>query len=175
MIVKSMAFTGYRPQKLPWGRNETADECIRFKAALSGFITDIITQGCIKFITGMALGVDTMCAKEIIRQKEEDKKIILCAAVPFAGQSDNWDDADKETYKRILTVCDQVTILSQRYTPYCMSDRNKFMVDNSDALFAVFDGKKGGTYQTLQYAAEKGKRLYIIDPLYPVVKKLEKI
>ena len=45
-----------------------------------------------------------------------------------------------------------------------MQKRNEYMVDNSDKVFAFWNGEeKGGTWNTIQYARKKGKDLEIID------------
>ena len=45
-----------------------------------------------------------------------------------------------------------------------MNLRNKYMVDNSDLLLAVWNGKKGGTANTVKYARKKEKEVVIINP-----------
>ena len=44
-----------------------------------------------------------------------------------------------------------------------MLARNKYMVDCSDIVLAVWNGgKKGGTWQTIKYANSKNKKIDII-------------
>ena len=45
-----------------------------------------------------------------------------------------------------------------------MLRRNRYMVDRSVRLIAVYNGvPKGGTFQTLQYAMKKGLSIHILD------------
>ena len=45
-----------------------------------------------------------------------------------------------------------------------MMRRNRYMVDRSGRLIAVYNGvPKGGTYQTLLYAMKKGLVTHILD------------
>ena len=39
------------------------------------------------------------------------------------------------------------------------------MIDRADRLIAVFDGKKGGTFNTILMAHEKGIELRILSPV----------
>ncbi|MGN1099694.1 MAG: DUF1273 domain-containing protein, partial [Christensenellales bacterium] len=66
--------------------------------------------------------------------------------------------------RRLLSVADKVTYVSDRYTLSCMQKRNEYMVDESDMLLAVWNGiEKGGTFNTVAYARKKGIGIEIID------------
>lgn len=54
---KRCAFTGYRPQKMPWGENENCPECVEYKALLAEKIEQLIEQGYGHFISGGAMGM----------------------------------------------------------------------------------------------------------------------
>ena len=44
----------------------------------------------------------------------------------------------------------------------CYLNRDKWIVDRADIVLVVWDGiPKGGTYYTMQYAKEKGKRILL--------------
>ena len=45
-----------------------------------------------------------------------------------------------------------------------MQKRNKYMVDNSQIVIAVWNGKPSGTANTVKYAREQGKTVIVIDP-----------
>lgn len=55
---KRCAFTGYRPQKMPFGFDENDPRCIDFKRRLREAIEDLIGQGYAHFLSGGALGMD---------------------------------------------------------------------------------------------------------------------
>jgi len=49
------------------------------------------------------------------------------------------------------------------YMKGCMHERNKYMVDKSDLILAVWNGnKKGGTWDTIKYALKKKKKIIYI-------------
>ncbi|MBR1984526.1 MAG: DUF1273 family protein, partial [Clostridia bacterium] len=75
-----------------------------------------------------------------------------------------WYPKDKEHYAELLEKADKLTYVGKKYTFDCMQKRNEYMVDNSDKVFAFWNGEeKGGTWNTIQYARKKGKDLEIID------------
>ena len=64
--MKTCAFTGHRPQNLPFGFNEEDERCIDLKKTLREQIINLIeNEGVTHFISGMAIGVD-MIIKKII-------------------------------------------------------------------------------------------------------------
>ena len=59
---------------------------------------------------------------------------------------------------------DKVTFVSEEYSSDCMLKRNRYMVDKSELVIAVFNGtKSGGTWYTINYARRSGKQVEIID------------
>lgn len=70
MKVKKCAFTGHRPQSLPFGFNESDERCIALKQTLRAEIIRLIEQeGVTHFISGMALGVDIYAAEIVLGLK----------------------------------------------------------------------------------------------------------
>ena len=66
LAMKKCAFTGHRPQKLPFGSNESDERCVTLKHCLHDLILRLIEQRNVRhFISGMAIGTD-MYAAEII-------------------------------------------------------------------------------------------------------------
>jgi len=45
-----------------------------------------------------------------------------------------------------------------------MQKRNDWMVDNSDAVIAIWNGAPGGTANTVEYARKSGRSALAIDP-----------
>ena len=156
---KSCCFTGHRPAKLPWKYDERDPRCIEFKDRLSSFIGAVYDSGISHFICGMALGCDFYCAEAVIALKEQHDDVTLEAAIPYIGQADNWGDYNKRRYERILDCCDKKTVIQESYSPSCMMKRNRYMVDHSSVLIACYDGKPGGTWNTIHYALEQDVEL----------------
>ena len=57
--MKKCAFTGHRPQSLPFGFNESDERCVALKKTIRDeFIKLSEEEGVTHFISGMAIGVD---------------------------------------------------------------------------------------------------------------------
>ena len=153
------AFTGHRAQKLPWRYDEQDPRCLDLKQRIFDTAEAVWSAGFDHFICGMAEGCDLYFCESVLELRSEHPEISLEAAIPFAGQADLWPRAERERYDRLLSACDQVTVLQEEYTPGCMMRRNRYMVDHADLIIACFDGHTGGTLNTLRYAVEKNVRI----------------
>lgn len=163
MKMKTVCFTGRRPQKLPWGYNELDERCIELKRKLDEKINWAISSGATHFISGMALGVDMWAAEIVLEKKKAGCPITLEAAIPHKHQPAKWSLMNKTRYNNILKECDNVTVISEKYTYSCMMQRNCYMVDKSDCVIAVLDDYSGGTGKTVLYARSKGLDIEIIN------------
>ncbi len=164
MIEKYCCFTGHRPQNLPCGFNETHPACLKIKYQLKRLIKGLIDKKNVThFISGGALGVDIWAMEIVLELKEEYPNITLEAAIPCRSQSDRWNSKSQERYNRLLSSCDKVTLVGERYTADCMMKRNKYMVDNSDYVIAVWNGTPSGTGKTVKYAVSRKKEVFYID------------
>ena len=45
-----------------------------------------------------------------------------------------------------------------------MHKRNEYMVEKSEIVIAVWDGSTSGTGYTVNFAKEKGKKIYVLNP-----------
>ena len=94
--MKTCAFTGHRPQHLPFGMNENDDRCVKLKEALKEQIINLIeAEDVTHFITGMALGVDLYAAEIVLDLKACYPNITLESAIPCETQvsSGRWHSA----------------------------------------------------------------------------------
>ena len=153
------AFTGHRPQSLPWGAREEDPRCQALKILLRMAIDQVLERDCRHFLCGMARGCDTYFAEAVLEKKAAVPELVLEAMIPCPGQADRWPAADRQRYGRLLRQCDRLTVLEDGYSDGCMLRRNRAMVDRADVLITVYDGSGGGTGSTVQYAREKGLEL----------------
>lgn len=159
------AFTGHRPGLLPWGEREEDPRCVELKEWLDEAVLRAYHTGCRHFICGMAKGADFYFCEAVLKFRQEYPNILLEAAVPCPTQSDHWSAADRARYRALLSQCDLETLIQQSYTPACMQRRNRYMVDHSSRLIAVFNGRpeKSGTLKTLNYALKQGLEIDMIE------------
>ncbi len=166
MREKSCCFTGHRPSKLSWGYNEEDSECLRLKTKLRKVIEGKIKEGVRIFYTGMAQGVDIWAAEAVLLLREiyPNNGIRLIAVIPHEEQAKYWSKEYQDRYFKILAVVDEKIILYPHYTRSCMHERNRYMVERSKYLIAVFGGEQGGTSSTIDYARKRGLEIVSIDP-----------
>ena len=158
------AFTGHRPQRFMFGAEDDA-RCTALKGVIRAQILSLIAQGYEVFYTGMALGTDTWCAEAVLSLKAAHPNIRLIAVVPCQTQADAWPAKQRQRYFNILMRCDGMKAISRLYTPTCMLERNRYLVDNADIVLAVYDGKpRGGTAHAVRYAKARPLPVIIIDP-----------
>jgi len=161
----TVCFTGYRSSKLPWGYNEDDDRCKRMKHRLRVEIENSIQNGYNTFLCGMAIGFDMICAETVLTFKEQNNSIKLIGAIPCEDQDNYWSLNTKKRYRNLKEKLDGIRCLNEHYQGFeCMLERNKFMVDNSSLLIALYDGLGGGTKFTIDYAIKKGLRIVQIEP-----------
>lgn len=160
---KVCCFTGYRPQKCPWKFDENDKRYIKVKKQIEKEIKKAILNGYNTFICGMAIGFDLTCAEIVLKLKNKFKNIILIGALPCKTQSHKWNLFYKEKYNKLINQLDGIRCIHDKYQFNCMQERNKFMIDNSSLCIALFDGKKGGTKQTIEYAKLKKIKIVYID------------
>ncbi len=158
------SFTGHRPSKLPFLLKKNSCEYEKLYDILKEEIINLIQNGVIYFQSGMAQGIDLMCA-EIVLQLKTEFDIHLFCVIPCIDQCAGWENDDIELYNRIISSATGVTyVTNETYARGCMMKRNRYLVDNSDYILSVFDGKKGGTKFTIEYAKKNKKNIIIINP-----------
>lgn len=164
-IEMACAFTGHRPVRFSFGYDEEDEKCLRLKLVLARQISALIEGGVSLFYTGMALGTDQWCAGIVLDMKRQYPNVRLTAVLPCETQANKWSPEQRERYFNTLAECDDVITLNARYTPGCMLERNRYMVDHAHYLLAVYDGGgKGGTAYTVRYAREKKREIIVIRP-----------
>ena len=176
-------FTGHRPNKLggyDWNTQKNREIA---KVLFKKIIELIKNQGIKKFIFGGALGTDQLafaiCEKI---KKIHNLNLYLILALPFDNLDIKWFNKDRQRLKHQRNLANEVILVDElkdkRY--HCelnglgnyhiskMQNRNKFMIDNSTHIIAVWNGTKGGTANCLNYAFRNhiasSKQVWIIDP-----------
>ena len=163
-MTKTCCCTGHRQKGFPFKYGTDLKKHNEYLNALEEKIKLAITDyGVTNFISGMALGADLDFA-EIVLKLRKHYPVTLECAIPCPDQTLMWNGADKLRYESILKSADKINLISERYTPDCMLKRNRYMVDKSEVLIAVFNGvERGGTWYTINYAKKNNKQIEIID------------
>ncbi|MBD5086530.1 MAG: DUF1273 domain-containing protein [Clostridiales bacterium] len=164
MNYQTCCCTGHRPKGFPFKYGVDKQKHNAYLLLLEEKIKLAITEyGITNFISGMAIGVDLDFA-EIVLKLRNKYPITLECAIPCPNQTLKWNSSDKLRYESILKRADKINLISERYTPECMLKRNRYMVDKSQLVIAVFNGiKQGGTWYTINYAKRENKVIEIIN------------
>ena len=164
---RTCCFTGHRPDKLPWGYDERDPRCLALKRSMARELEGLYRRGFRHFISGMAQGCDLYFAEAALALREQHPDLTVEGAVPCPTQADHWPEVQRQRRQDILARCDLETLVQQQYDRHCMHRRDRYMVDRSAAVLAVFDGTPGGTQYTLNYAMDKKLEILLLDPLNP--------
>ena len=156
------AFAGYRPHKMPFGNDECAPECIRFKRILHQKIEALVGEGYAHFLSGGAMGMDMYAAEAVLQLREQYPWILLEMVSPFDAQADRWSDCYRRRHDLLFERADIVTATAHTFSKSCMFRRNRYLVDNADMLLAAYNGQPGGTAMTVAYAREIGIPVSIV-------------
>lgn len=125
------------------------------KIQLRQEILSAINEGYDHFISGFSKGIDLLFA-EIVLELKKEFPILLEAAIPYRHRVASGNAA----FQKILSQCDMCAIISEAYEPKCFFLRNRWMVDKSDRVISVYDGRiTGGTVFTMEYAKAMGREL----------------
>ncbi len=155
-------FTGPRPKNYPkeYGVEEFENY---IQKELTREIESAIARGYKTFITGMALGIDTIAAEIVLKKREEnpDLGLKLVCAIPNKAQTNRWEPSQKEKYQEILKKGDEVIYVSEEFSVESYHLRNQYMVDKSSLLIAV-DVNSRGAKQTIEYAKSKNKKIKVL-------------
>ena len=128
MQKKICCVTGHRdlPQK----------EINRVKAALRMEVEKAVTDGFTCFMSGFAEGVDQYFAEIVLEMKKSKPALELIAVIPYQKRLDSLRQK-KRTYE-MLEVCADIVVIREEYQPSVYSHRNRYMVEHSDRVIAVY-------------------------------------
>ena len=166
MIKKSVAITGHRPHKLPWGQDEESPLCKLFQSSLLLQTVMLIDLGYNRFYTGMSWGVDLIFGELVAGLKEKHPAIKLTGVLPHEDIHVKWHVSYQERYFNLIEACDDIIVLNKRFHKDCYKQRNEYLVKHAEYLIAVFDERcrRSGTLQTINIAKRKGRTIMLIDP-----------
>ena len=153
MESRSCCFTGHRTVPLDKSR-ELAQ---RIKDDIEYLYSNMDVK---TYYAGGALGFDSLAAEAVIEQRRVHQNIRLVIVVSYRDQAARWSAADKARYERINRDADEVICLAEHYFNGCMHQRNRYMVDHSAYCICYLTEQTGGTAYTVQYARERGLRIF---------------
>lgn len=170
---KTCCFSGHRNRDLPFEGDRTRLGMRNLVSSLCLEIENAVNEGYDTFISGMADGIDLICAEKVHELIEYGKKVRLICALPYGGQIREMTSRRDAYIYSILAAKHPCVTVSLGYHRNCYKERNRFMVEHSSKLIAVMREKPGGsgTLQTVRMACQAGLSTHIIrldgnNPMY---------
>ena len=150
--MKSICITGHRD--ISKGRIDYVREQLRKE------VEQAIEDGFTMFLCGMADGSDLEFGAIVAEKKETHPDLFLEAVILYKNRL----KSKNPLFKQVLAQCNGMKLIAQEYSPDCFFARNRYLVENSQRVIAVFDGRdRSGTAQTMRMAASKNLELHVID------------
>lgn len=172
MTETTCAFTGHRPKSFPWRYDESDSDCVLLKEVLAEQIKALADRGVTDFLSGMAQGTDLWCSEIVLDLQKKNPALKLHCVLPCKGQESKWAASAQEHYRSILAQANEVAYVGQEYNRDCMLKRNRYLVDHSPILLAVYNGTwRSGTGATVRYAQKLNREIIIIDPVTRTLSK----
>ena len=149
LIPKTCFFSGHR--------HISFDDAARLKSRLNEELLNAVNSGYTHFITGGAIGFDTLAAAQVIRLREDYGDLRLILYLPCLNHTQNWNDNDKMRFDRIYSLADEIYYVTrENYREGCMKKRNIAMTEAADLCIAYLKNQGSGTAQTVKLAEKKG-------------------
>ena len=144
-----MCFTGHR--------HLGARSAEEIAERLDVLIERCAEKGYVRFLSGGAVGFDTLAAERVLDAKTRHPEITLSLILPCRDQTKPWASlVDINEYRSLKERADEIVYIQDFYDPSCMMKRNAYMVDNSSLCIAYYNGRPGGTMNTVNYAKMRG-------------------
>jgi len=161
--ASSVCFSGHRPDRLPGQGDPGAAETRKLTAALREQIESAVGRGKDTFINGLMAGWDVLAAEQVIALKGQYPHIRLATIAPYSAHFFTREKCwTPEWVTRAREVCRRQDIgvkIAEDYRSGIYYERNRALVEHSSELLCYWDGGRGGTAYTVDYALKKGREV----------------
>ncbi len=151
-MLKVCSFTGHRIIK--------EEHKSRLADLLEKAIEYAYNDGCREFLTGGAIGFDTMAARSVHLFKLTHNDVKLKLILPCTNQDEKWSLPQKNAYEYLLSSADEVEYIGDEYTESCMRERNFRLASRADIVIAYVGHNRSGSAQTARMAEKMGRKVY---------------
>lgn len=163
--MRNFSATGHRPPKL--GGYAPCEKHRAIRRHMRELLTKLRAEhGAITIYSGGANGID-----QFWMEVGHHLEIPVVAILPFPGFDKLWPDKGRKHLQNLLDKCVDVRythsddeITGRPQAIQAMLDRDKDLVAACDELVAYWNGTKGGTAHTVEFARKAGKPVNIFNP-----------
>ena len=153
MMEKTCCFTGHK--------NLTQEQAIEALHLLIKRVNELTIEGYTHFISSFANDTDVLLAQIIGSFRYKNKNLVLEAVIPIENKLNSLDKI-----KYALMLYNKVTVMQEQRGHECFQKRNKYMIDNSGVVVALWDEKTSKeAYNAVNYARSQGKEIIRMNPL----------
>jgi uncharacterized phage-like protein YoqJ len=187
---KILAAMGHRPVRL-YGDDLSDVRYERLVRRMQDVVTKAYRQGYHLFVSGMGRGADILFAQAVLGVRSEYVNVRLVCAVPYLGQANLWPEEERSKWLEILRQADDICVTNSGLHPgfvdlrrrlehlregkspkgigadfeyEFLSRRNRWMLDQADAVLAVWNGSPGSTAGAVRMAQERGIKVIVLNP-----------
>lgn len=155
-MIKTLFVTGYKPHELGIF-NEKHPGIIIIKKALEQEFRALLEEGLEWVVISGQLGVEIWAAEVILELKIEYPNLKYSVITPFLDQQKNWNEVKQQQFSYILNKADFTTSVTKRpyEAPWQFVEKDKFIIQNTDALLLVYDEDNEGSPKYVKQLAEK--------------------
>ena len=174
--MQSCAFTGYRPGRFVFKEKEDHPACLLLKSRIMDEIKKLYECGIRRFYTGCAQGVDLWAGEAVLQLRETHADVRLICVLPYAGHESRWKEEQQRRCRRLVEKCDETVTLSASADGKSYLMRNRFLVEQTDILLAVYSEescpRRSGTGYTVNYARSLGRKIIFLNPEQAAVQRV---
>lgn len=155
-MIKSLYVSGYRPHELGIF-NDTHPGIPIIKKAIENELRALVDDGLEWVIISGQQGVETWTAEVVIDLKKEAPQLKYSIITPFLEIETNWNEQKQQKYHSIVSQADFVTSVTKRpyEAPWQFVEKDKFIIQNTDALLLVYDEDQEASPKYVKRLAEK--------------------
>lgn len=154
--MKSILISGYRSYELNIF-NQTDPKLKYLKEFIKDCIIRYIENGVEWFVITGQLGIELWAGEMVLEVREEYPEANLAVLLPFTGFGENWNEANKTMFEKIIHQADYVNYTSNKdyESPAQLKGNQIFSIRNTDGAFLIYD--------TMVGESADGKPKYLYD------------
>ena len=137
----------------------------RLRTQVNDFFDDILTQyDEVRLLSPLAEGADQFVAEIFLEKSGKEKYVVLDVPLPL-NQETYIKDFNITSSKRFLSLVSEANYVFEvpRHNEHPFENLGRYIVDTSDILLALWDGKtndkRGGTGDVVSYAKSQNHQI----------------